>query len=261
MAATGGLADGEVPDTTDPVCRVRGLTVAYHVEPVLCAVDLDVDAGVVMGIVGPNGAGKSTLIKAMLGLVPALAGETNFFGQPLAVVRRRVSYVPQGTSVDPDFPATVRDVVLMGTYGRLGWLRRPGRAEREVAEEALAETGVADLAGRQLGELSGGQRQRVLLARALAQRADLLVMDEPFQGIDVRSQAAIIDVLRRQTAAGRTIVVVHHDLLTVRDHCDQVTLVNQRVVASGPVTEVFTPGNIARTYEVDSVLDLGGNSS
>lgn len=240
-----------------PPLRIRGLSVAYHVEPVIRSVDLEVGAGVVMGIVGPNGAGKSTVIKAALGLVPALAGQARFFGQPLARTRRRVSYVPQATSVDPDFPASVRDVVVMGTYGRLGWLRRAGRAERAAADEALAETGMLDLADRQLGELSGGQRQRVLLARALVQQADLLLMDEPFQGIDVRSQGAIIEVLRRQTAAGRAILVVHHDLLTVREHCDQVTLLNREVIASGPVTEVFTSANIARTYEVDAVLDPG----
>lgn len=260
MSSAAARRDLDGHGVAQPV-RVRGLSVAYHVDPVLRSVDLDVGAGVVLGIVGPNGAGKSTLIKAMLGLLPALAGTTTFFGRPLAQVRQRVSYVPQGTSVDPDFPATVRDVVLMGTYGRLGWLRRPGRAERVAVEEALVETGTDELADRQLGELSGGQRQRVLLARALAQRADLFVMDEPFQGIDVRSQAAIIDVLRRQTATGRTIVVVHHDLLTVRDHCDEVALVNRRILASGPVADVFTAENIARTYEVDSVLDLGGGST
>jgi manganese/zinc/iron transport system ATP- binding protein len=230
-------------------CSTRNLSVAYRADPVLRGIDFTVPAGVVMGIVGPNGAGKSTLIKAMLGLVRPLTGTSEFFGQPLSRARRRVGYMPQSTSVDWDFPTTVRDVVMMGTYGSLGWIRRPGRAERARAMEALEQTGIADLAPTQIGELSGGQRQRVFLARTLVQAPDLYFMDEPFQGIDAKSQQAIVTVLHALREQGRTVVIVHHDLATVRDYCDHVTLLNRRVIASGPADESFTRESIRVAYE------------
>ena len=232
-----------------PACEAHGIGFAYDTEPVLSGVDLTVPQGVVMAIVGPNGAGKSTLVQALLGLIPPLAGRATFFGQPLARVRERVAYVPQSTSVDPDFPISVEAVVLMGTYARSGWLRRPGAAARARAREAMDRTGVADLARRQIGELSGGQRQRVLLARALAQGADLYLMDEPFQGVDARSQQAIVHVLHALRDEGKTVVMVHHDLATVPEYCDQVTLLNRRVIASGPVAEIFTAENIRIAYD------------
>ncbi|MEZ5087233.1 MAG: metal ABC transporter ATP-binding protein [Tessaracoccus sp.] len=241
-------------------CRARNLSVAYRSDPVLRNVDFEVPQGVVMGIVGPNGAGKSTLIKAMLGLVKPLAGTSEFFGHPLTKMRRRVGYMPQSTSVDWDFPTTVLDVVTMGTFGSLGWLRRPGKAERTRAEAALEETGVSELASRPIGELSGGQRQRVFLARTLAQAPELYFMDEPFQGIDAKSQRAIVDVLHSLRARGKTVVMVHHDLATVRDYCDHVTLLNRRVVAAGPAAQAFTKDNIRTAYEVtaddDSFLEF-----
>lgn len=230
--------------------EVTGLSVAYRSDPVLRAVDLRLPAGVVMGVVGPNGAGKSTLIKAMLGLVTPLTGEVRFFGQSLAKARRRVGYVPQSTSVDWDFPTTVRDVVMMGTYGRLGWLRRPGATERSATEAAMEQVGISDLAGRQIGELSGGQRQRTFLARTLVQAPELYIMDEPFVGVDARSQGAIVQVLHDLRASGATVLIVHHDLATVREYCDQVTLLNRTVIASGPVDQAFTKATIARAYEV-----------
>lgn len=236
-------------------CLTRGLTVAYQADPVLRDVDFTVPVGVVMGIVGPNGAGKSTLIKAMLGLVKPLAGHTEFFGSPLTRVRERVGYMPQSTSVDWDFPTTVQDVVTMGTYGGLGWLRRAGAAERGRALDALEQTGISDLADRQIGELSGGQRQRVFLARTLVQAPDLYFMDEPFQGIDAKSQQAIVTVLHALREQGKTVVIVHHDLATVRDYCDHVTLLNKRVVSSGPADESFTKQNIRVAYDVVSTDD------
>ena len=236
-------------------CTARNLSVAYHSEPVLRSVDFSVTAGVVMGIVGPNGAGKSTLIKSMLGLIRPLTGRAEFFGEPLSRVRRRVGYMPQAKAVDWDFPTTVLDVATMGTYADLGWLRRPGAKERARAESALERTGIADLAPRQIGELSGGQRQRVFLARALAQEADLFFMDEPFQGIDARSQQAIVSVLRDLRERGKTVVLVHHDLATVRDFCDEVTLISGRIIASGPVSSAFTPENIRRTYDIAGTGD------
>lgn len=231
-------------------CSTEGVSVAYRETPVLRGVDFQVPRGVVMGIVGPNGAGKSTLIKAMLGLVKPLAGSTRFFGEALARVRDRVGYMPQHASVDWDFPTTVLDVVTMGTYGRLGWLRRPGKEERERALVALEQTGIQDLAGRQIGELSGGQRQRVFLSRALVQEPDLYIMDEPFQGVDAKSQRAIVEVLHAIRREGNTVVLVHHDLASVRAYCDQVSLLNVRLIASGPVDEVFTLDNVRETYDV-----------
>ncbi|MBP2331882.1 metal ABC transporter ATP-binding protein [Corynebacterium freneyi] len=235
---------------TAPACEAIGLSVAYDSAPVLRNADVTVPAGVVMGIVGPNGAGKSTLLKAMLGLIPPLTGRSLFFGEPLARVRDRVAYVPQSAGVDWDFPAQVSSVVLMGTYGRLGWFRRPGAAERERVAVALEQTGITDLADRQIGELSGGQRQRVFLARALAQDADLFFMDEPFQGVDAKSRRAIVDVLHGLRENGKTVVMVHHDLATVTEFCDWVTLLNRRVVASGPAAETFTREAIAETYDL-----------
>lgn len=232
-------------------CQARNITVAYQQEAVLRAVDFQVPTGVVMGIVGPNGAGKSTLIKTMLGLVKPLAGSVDFFGQPLSAVRRRVGYMPQSTAVDWDFPTTVADVVLMGTYGKLGWIKRPRAAQRAQAHRALEQTGMTEFADRQIGTLSGGQRQRVFLARALVQDPDLYFMDEPFQGIDAKSQQAIVAVLHDLRAAGKTVVMVHHDLATVPQYCDQVTLLNRHVVASGEVSSTFTQENIRTAYDID----------
>lgn len=231
-----------------PALRLEGLTVAYDGEPVLWDVHLALERGCVMGIVGPNGAGKSTMLKAILGLLKPLAGRIEVDG----VERRRaatgIAYVPQRTSVDWDFPTTVLDVVLMGTYGRLGWLRRPGAKERAEAREALDKVEMLDLADRQISELSGGQQQRVFLARAFVQHADLLLMDEPFGGVDARTERAIVDLLHGLRSEGKTLLVVHHDLLTVPEYFDHVTLLNRRVVACGPVHEAFTEDLIDAAY-------------
>ncbi|MVN85968.1 ATP-binding cassette domain-containing protein [Deinococcus sp. HMF7620] len=227
---------------------IRDLTVAYHEKPVLWDVDVTFPAARLCAIVGPNGAGKSTLLKSALGLLPAASGTVRFFGQPLGAVRRRVAYVPQRTSVDWDFPTDALDVVQMGLYGRLGWFRRPGRPEREAALAALDRVGMAEMAGRQIAQLSGGQQQRVFLARALAQDADVYLMDEPFAGVDATTERAILDVMQSLQDAGRTVIVVHHDLDTVRDYFNHLTLLNVELVASGPMSEVFTPGNLRRTY-------------
>jgi manganese/zinc/iron transport system ATP- binding protein len=231
-----------------PAIQVDDLTVAYRETPVLWDVDLTVPAGVLMAIVGPNGAGKSTLIRAALGLVRAAAGRVRVHGRPYAEQRRQVAYVPQRGSVDWDFPTSVLDVVTMGTYGALGWLRRPGRRERELSLAALAQVGMEDFAGRQISQLSGGQQQRVFLARALVQDAELYLMDEPFQGVDARTERAIVEVLRQLRAEGKTVVVVHHDLETVAEYFDWVLLLNVRRIAAGPVAEVFTEENLRATY-------------
>jgi len=248
MTVTAPSAFSSARTETAAPLSLRGISVAYGERPAVWNVSLDVPAASLTAIIGPNGAGKSTLLSATLGLVPRLAGEALFFGQPLARVRSRVAYVPQRTSVDWDFPASALDVVLMGLYGKLGWLRRPGRREREAAHACLERVGLSDLAGRQISELSGGQRQRVFLARALAQEADLTFMDEPFAGVDAVTEQAIMDVLRELRDQGRSVVVVHHDLDTVRDYFDRVVLLNVELVAAGPTAAAFVPANLRRAY-------------
>lgn len=227
---------------------VHALTVAYHRKPVLLDVDVAIPAARLTAVIGPNGAGKSTLLKAVVGLVPVASGWIRAIGRPVGEVRGRIAYVPQRESVDWDFPVSVLDVVLMGRYGRLGWLRRPGREDRRVALESLERMGIADLASRQIGQLSGGQQQRAFLARALAQEAELYLMDEPFAAVDAATEQAMIRVLRELRDRGCALVVVHHDLQTVPTYFDHVVMLNLNLVAAGPVNEVFTPENLHRTY-------------
>ncbi len=231
-----------------PAIEVEDLTVAYGERPALWDVDLEVPAGVLMAIVGPNGAGKTTLIKAILGLVRPAAGRVLVHGLPYDDQRRLVAYVPQRRTVDWDFPTSVLDVVLMGRYGSLGWIRRPGAPDKAHAHEALEQVGMTELAGRQISQLSGGQQQRVFLARALVQHADVYFMDEPFQGVDATTERAIVELLRELRSRGKTVVAVHHDLQTVPEYFDQVTLLNVRRIASGPVETCFTEENLRRTY-------------
>src|SRR5262245_49141707 len=233
---------------TAPPIEVHDLTVSYDKKPVLWNIDVAIPEGQIIGIIGPNGAGKSTLIKAILGLLPAESGWVKIYGEPLARQRRLVGYVPQRESVDWDFPVTVRDVVLMGTYGRLGLFRRPGKAERELCDRCLDQVGMAAYAGRQIANLSGGQRQRVFLARALAQESRIYLMDEPFVGVDAATEAAIVDLLRDLKDKGRTLLVVHHDLQTAPDYFDSMLLLNMRLVAFGPTQEMFTTALLQKTY-------------
>ncbi len=227
---------------------VRGMTVAYGEGRVLEGVDARFAAGAMTAIVGPNGAGKSTLLKASLDLIPRSTGEVAVFGAPFATMRRRVAYVPQRAAVDWDFPARAIDVVLMGLYRETGALGRLTQPLRRRAMDALARVGMADFAKRQIGALSGGQQQRVFLARALAQGADLYVLDEPFAGVDAATEAAIVAVLHRLRSDGRTIVAVHHDLATVPAYFDRVLMLNRRVMAEGPVATAFTAATLAETY-------------
>jgi manganese/zinc/iron transport system ATP- binding protein len=228
--------------------EIHDMTVAYHRRPVLWDVDLAVPEGKLVGIVGPNGAGKTTLIKAALGLVPLASGKVEIYGKPYDEQRHLVGYVPQRESVDWDFPVTVRDVVLMGTYGRLGWFRRPGRKERETADKCLDQVGMRSFAHRQIRQLSGGQQQRVFLARALAEEAKVYFLDEPFAGVDAATEQAIVTLMQELRSAGRTVFVVHHDLQTVREYFDYVILLNMRLVACGPVDTTFTNENLQKTY-------------
>jgi len=244
--AAPGVASGE--PIGEVAIEVHDLTVAYHRKPVLWDVDLLMPARKLIAVVGPNGAGKSTLLKAILGLVTPASGGVEIFGRSLAEARQLVGYVPQRESVDWDFPIDAKGVVAMGRYGRLGWFRRPGRADREATASALARVGMDAFADRQISQLSGGQQQRVFLARALAQDAMLYLMDEPFAGVDASTERAIVDVLRSLRDQGRTVVAVHHDLQTVPEYFDHVVMLNMHLVATGPVATAFTPENLQRTY-------------
>lgn len=235
-------------NATQFALSIDDLTVAYNSKPAIWDVDLNVPEGVLMAIVGPNGAGKSTLIKAVLNLIPRAAGTVTFYGKPYHQARSLVGYVPQRGSVDWDFPTSVLDVVTMGLYGKLGWFRRPGKKERQLALYALEQVGLVDFADRQISQLSGGQQQRTFLARALVQDAQIYFMDEPFAAVDAVTERAIVNILRELKDRGKTVLVVHHDLQTVEDYFDWVTLLNVEVIASGDTSTTFTPENLQRTY-------------
>jgi manganese/zinc/iron transport system ATP- binding protein len=224
------------------------MTVAYQQKPVLWDVEYDAPANSLLAIVGPNGAGKSTLIKACLGIIPIAAGAVEFWGMPYREVRTQVAYVPQRGSVDWDFPISALDVVTMGRYGMIGWCRPVGKKHKQAARHYLEQVGLAEFADRQINQLSGGQQQRVFLARALAQEANLYFMDEPFAGVDAATERAIVDILKQLKASGKTVICVHHDLLTVPEYFDHVLLLNSRVIAAGTVADTFTQDNLKKTY-------------
>jgi manganese/zinc/iron transport system ATP- binding protein len=230
---------------------IDDLTVAYKYKPVLWDIDLAIPEGILMAIVGPNGAGKSTLIKAILNIIKPIAGNILIYGNSYEKSRSLVAYVPQKGSVDWDFPTTALDVVTMGTYGKLGWLKRPGHAEKKSALEALEKVGMLEYRNRQISQLSGGQQQRIFLARALVQDALVYFMDEPFQGVDATTEKAIINILKELRKAGRTVVVVHHDLQTVPEYFDWVTFLNVKKVATGPVRDIFNDDNLTKTYGIN----------
>jgi manganese/zinc/iron transport system ATP- binding protein len=237
-----------LPSVEESPLAIRGLSASYDGKPAVLDADMTVVPGTLTAIVGPNGAGKSTLLKAALGLSPRQSGEVTIFGQPLARMRHRLAYVPQRASVDWDFPVRVIDVALMGLHRDLGLLGRVKPQHRARAEAALGRTGTLDLAQRQIGQLSGGQQQRVFLARALAQGADLFLLDEPFAGVDAATEETIMDVLKSLRDEGKSVVCVHHDLSTVADYFDRVLLLNRRVLAEGPAPVVLTTRNLQATY-------------
>lgn len=230
------------------VLKVENLSASYRKNKVLDDVNFTIERGSLTGIVGPNGAGKSTLLKVMLGLHPKISGEVKFFDSTLKKVKTRVGYVPQRGSVDWDFPTNALDVVLMGLYGSVGWFKWPSKKDKERALESLAKMGMADYAHRQISQLSGGQQQRVFLARALVQNADLYVMDEPLVGVDAATEAAIMTTLKELKMSGKTVMVVHHDLLTVEDYFDYVMLINRTIIKHGKTQDVFTKENVQQTY-------------
>lgn len=227
---------------------IHGLTVSYDHRPVVYSVDFVTPPGSMTAIVGPNGAGKSSLLKAVLGITRPLTGDIRVFGRPYAQMSRHVAYVPQRSSVDWDFPATVIDVVIMGLFRGLRWWQFTRRHHRQKAMESLSRVGMEAFADRQIGQLSGGQQQRVFLARALIQDADLTILDEPFAGVDAATEKAIVEVLKRLRAEGKTLLCVHHDLATVTDYFDHVLFLNVRRIAAGPVESVFTEHHLQATY-------------
>ncbi len=235
---------------------IEGLSVSYDKKRVLTNVYLNMQEGKVIGVLGPNGAGKSTLFKAILGLLETNTGTIKIFGKDISENRRRMAYVPQKDEVDWTFPATVRDVVLMGRYPAKTIWQRLDAKDHQKAEEAMKELSIADLSGRQIGALSGGQQQRVFLARALCQEADILLLDEPFVGVDITTEEHIIRVLRKLSAQGKTLLVVHHDLATVKDYFDQVILINQRLVAYGDTETTFVKENISKAYGAQHTILL-----
>lgn len=244
-----------MPSGAVPALEVRRLTVSYETRPVLWDVDATFPSGALSAIVGPNGAGKSTLLRAALGLIPADAGQALIQGRPARSALDRVAFVPQRDAVDWDFPITVREVVEMGRYPVRGWLRRLTGEDRAVVDEALERVGMGPFARRQIGRLSGGQRQRVFIARALARQAPVMLLDEPFAGIDARTEATLLDLLHDLRGEGRSIVVVHHDLGTVRASFDWALVLNVRAVACGPVDEVIVPQTLRRAYGTEAVAD------
>lgn len=228
--------------------QAHQLTVNYEKTPVLWDITCEIPQGHLVGIAGPNGAGKSTLIKAALGLIKPISGKIEFFGQPLKDVRKRIAYVPQRESVDWDFPVTVKDLVLMGRYGRLGLFKWPRKADEVAADHYLEMVGMLPYANRQINQLSGGQQQRAFIARALLQEADIYFMDEPFAGIDIATEKIIMGILQRLKSEGKTVFVVHHDLNTMQSYFDWVLLLNMRLIAYGPSKEVFNSENLLATY-------------
>lgn len=236
-------------ESTAAAIEVKNLTVSYGPVPALLDVSFAIAAGQLVGVIGPNGSGKSTLIKAILGFIRPDFGNIEIFGEPAERAKGRVAYVPQRGAIDWDFPITVAEVVLMGRYSYVPWWRDLSREDHRIADEALEMVRIADLRDRQIGQLSGGQQQRVFMARAMAQGADILLLDEPFAGVDAATERAILDVLQRTKDAGRTLMVVHHDLTTAAEYFDSLLLLKQRMFAFGPPQAVLHPELLSEVYE------------
>ncbi len=231
-----------------PPVEVHDLTVKYGEKPVLWNVDFEIPSGKLIAVVGPNGAGKSTLIKAIMGILEPVSGYVNIFGKPLDEMRNQIAYVPQRESVDWDFPISVQELVMMGRYSHIGLFKRPRKDDRQIVAESLEQVGMTEYANRQISQLSGGQQQRVFLARALAQRADIYFMDEPFAGVDASTESAILELLKSLRDQNKTVIVVHHDLHTVSQYFDWVMMLNLHLVAFGPMESTLTEENLKKAY-------------
>lgn len=232
-----------------PAIEVENLTVSFGPRPALLNVSVRVEQGLLVGIIGPNGAGKSTLVKSILGFIKPDLGSIRLLGKPIDQTRGQLAYVPQRGAVDWDYPITVYEVAMMGRYPNIQWWRDPGRADREIVDNALEMVRMSDFRNRQIGRLSGGQQQRVFMARALAQGSEILLLDEPFAGVDAATETAILDVLERAKATGRTLVVVHHDLATASEYFDKLMLIKQRLYAYGTPRQVLNQDLLSEVYE------------
>lgn len=228
--------------------NIKDLSVYYQQQPILSDVSLALPEGQKIAIIGANGAGKSTLLRSILGLVPTASGDVSFWQAPFTTKRRSIAYVPQRTEIDWDFPIQVLDVVLMGRQGHLRWWQRPTATDREIARDALEQVGMQAYGERQIAQLSGGQQQRVFIARALAQQARLMILDEPFAGVDMKTEQALVNLFDQQIAQGNSLISVHHDLTTLKNYFDWVVMINGRVIASGPVASILTEANLALTF-------------
>ena len=235
-------------ERTMSAISIKGLSVSFDKKRVLTNIFLEIEAGKIYGVIGPNGAGKSTLFKAILDLIEIDSGSVKVEGQPIEKMRKKVVYVPQKNDVDWQFPATVYDIVLMGRYPHKKVFQRINQQDKDITLQALEEVGMLAFKDRQIGELSGGQQQRVFLARALCQESDIFFLDEPFVGVDITTEEKIIQILKRMASKGKTLLVVHHDLATVRKYFDKVILLNQRMIAYGDTESIFNEENIARAY-------------
>ncbi len=235
---------------TDPVAiAIEHLTVSYGPVPALLDISVKIPQGQLVGVIGPNGSGKSTLIKSILGFVRADVGSVKIFGEEASQVKGRVAYVPQRGSVDWDFPVTVQEVAVMGRYGKRRWWQDLKRSDYRLAQQALEKVRMGDYGHRQIGQLSGGQQQRVFLARALTQDAEILLLDEPFAGVDAATESAILEVLQQTRAEGKTVVVVHHDLSTAAEYFDSLILLKQRLFGFGKPAQILDPQLLAQVYE------------
>jgi manganese/iron transport system ATP-binding protein len=245
---------------SEPVLVLRDVTAGYGDAPAIEGISGQLSAGESLALIGPNGAGKTTLIRAVVGLVPLRSGTVELFGKSPDKGRSDVAYVPQSEALDPDFPVSVLDVALMGRYRRVGWFRRPGAADRRVAHAALERVGLADRAGKQFGTLSGGQQQRVLLARAIAQEPKLLLLDEPFNGVDTVTTNVVLEVLRELRDGGVAVVMSTHDLAVAHLACDHACVINHHQFAFGTTETALTPEKLREAYGSRAVLLAGGST-
>lgn len=237
-----------ISEIKNPVVEVHDLTVSYNKRPVLWDIDFSLPEGNVIGIVGPNGAGKSTLLKAIMNLIPQDSGYIKIFDKSLDEIRKMVGYVPQRSSLDWNFPVSASDVVLMGRYGNLKIFQNPTKEDKKIAMDCLEQVEMTPYANRQISELSGGQQQRVIIARTLAQQAKLYLMDEPFAGVDIKTELLIMDILKKLAKQEKTVIVVHHDLQSIDRYFDWLVLLNLRLIASAPTKDVLSKNLIEEAY-------------
>lgn len=232
---------------TDAIA-IDNLTIYYQSNPILWEISTAIPSGKIVAIVGPNGAGKSTLLKSLIGILEPFSGSITIFGKKFLSIREKVAYVPQRESIDWDFPITVKEVVLMGRYHKLGLFRWVRASDERAADEFMELLDIAHLKDRQIGELSGGQQQRVFIARALIQDADLYLLDEPFTGVDIATENLMIDLFKKLQQKGKTLVIVHHDLESLEKIFDWVILLNNRLIAQGDLASTYTLENISKTF-------------